>query len=71
MKTTAAILAAELPKFYESKDIPNKLLILVDAFFIKSGQPLIESRFDFRIGQQGEAPYKNLRDFNRPSRWWW
>ncbi len=71
MKTTAAVLAAELPKFYESKDIPTKLLILVDAFFIKSGQPLIESRFDFRIGQPGEAPYKNLRDFERPSKWWW
>lgn len=69
MKTTAAVLAAELPKFYESKEIPNRLLILVDAFCIKSGQPLIESRFDFRIGQQNTAPYTNLRDFQAPSMW--
>ncbi len=67
METTAAVLAQQLTIFCDSKDIPPNMRILVDAFCIKSGQPLIESRFDYRIGQGGQAPYEKLRDFDRPS----
>lgn len=70
MEAAANALADQLPSFYKRKDIPPNLIrILVYVFCSKKDEPLVESRLDYRIGQDGPMQYEKLRDFERPSMW--